>query len=91
MKKLLGLLALIAVVGAAVAAFRRDDLKSDAERASNAALKAATAARDKVGLAQSAADDAADAAGDAVSTAADAAGDAADAAADELESATDPS
>lgn len=60
MKKLVGLLALIAVVSATLAAFRRDDLRSDAERASSAALKAANAARDKVSRGQS--DTAADAA-----------------------------
>ena len=48
MKKLLALLALLAVVASTVAAMRRDDLKADANRAASAATNAAKAAKDKV-------------------------------------------
>ena len=49
MKKILVLLAIIGAIAAAAGAFKRDDVKAGAKKASETASKAAHQAKDKIG------------------------------------------
>jgi hypothetical protein len=87
MKKLI--LVLVAVV-VGLAIWRRNEFRSDADRASKAVSGAATSARNKMPSSSSdAADAVSDAASDAADAVADAASDAADAVADAADEASD--